>query len=154
VDSLANVVVRDVRDRDGVELGRVVEPHEGTEAGIVAAAERASERMWVEYSDASNVGSRIRATDASGRVRWASLQISFTSPKSVRTKPPISGALQSQEPGIDSVIRSHRVLDVGHHSSQIAHQRIAVYVCECQCVRRDYVRVEFCDETTGFGEWM
>lgn len=71
MNSLANVVVRDVRDRDGVKLGRVVEPHEGTEAGVVAAAQRASERMWVEYSDASNVESRICATDASGRVRWA-----------------------------------------------------------------------------------
>ena len=71
MDSLADVVVRDVRDRDGVKLGRVIERHEGTEAGIVAAAQKASERMWVEYSDASNVESRICATDASGRVRWA-----------------------------------------------------------------------------------
>jgi hypothetical protein len=63
VDSLANVVVRDVRDRDGVKLGRVIEPHEGTEAGIIVAAQKASERMWVEYSDASNVESRICATD-------------------------------------------------------------------------------------------
>ena len=69
--NLTNVVVRDVRDRDGSKLGRVVEPHDGTEAGIVAAAQRASERMWVEYSDASNVESRICATNASGKIRWA-----------------------------------------------------------------------------------
>lgn len=69
--NLANVVVRDVRDRDGLKLGRVVEPHNGTEAGIVAAAQKASDRMWVEYSDASNVESRICATDVSGRIRWA-----------------------------------------------------------------------------------
>jgi len=69
--NLTNVVVRDVRDRDGVKLGRVVQPHDGTEVGIVAAAQKASERMWVEYSDASNVESRICATDSSGRIRWA-----------------------------------------------------------------------------------
>lgn len=69
--NLANVVVRDVRDRDGLKLGRVIETHDGTEAGIVAAAQKASDRMWVEYSDASNVESRICATDGGGKVRWA-----------------------------------------------------------------------------------
>ena len=71
MDNLANVVVRDVRDRDGVKRGRIVEHHGGTEAGIVAAARKASERMWGEYSDASNVESRICATDVSGKIRWA-----------------------------------------------------------------------------------
>jgi hypothetical protein len=71
MDNLASVVVRDVRDRGGMKLGRVVEPHNGTEAGIVAAAQKASERMWIEYSDASNVENRICATDASGKPKWA-----------------------------------------------------------------------------------
>jgi hypothetical protein len=46
VDSLANVVVRDVRDRDGVKIGRVVEPHEGTEDGVIAAAHWTTSR-WM-----------------------------------------------------------------------------------------------------------
>jgi hypothetical protein len=71
MDNLANVVVRDVRDRDGVKLGRIVERHDGTEAGIVSGAQKLSERMFAEYSDACNVESRICATDGSGRVRWA-----------------------------------------------------------------------------------
>jgi hypothetical protein len=71
VDSLANVVVRDVRDRDGVKLGRVVEPYEGTEDGVIAAARAATNRMYAEYSDASNIESRICATDASGKPKWA-----------------------------------------------------------------------------------
>jgi hypothetical protein len=71
VDNLANVVVRDVRDRDGVKLGRIIERHDGTEAGIVSAAQKLSERMFAEYSSASNVGSRICATDTNGKVRWA-----------------------------------------------------------------------------------
>jgi hypothetical protein len=68
---LTNVVVRDVRDRDGFKLGRIVEAHDGSEAGIVAAAQAATERMFAEYSSASNVESRICATDTDGKVRWA-----------------------------------------------------------------------------------
>ena len=68
---LTNVVVRDVRDRDGQKLGRIIEPHNGTVDGMVAAARAASDRMFAEYSDASNVGSRICATDASGNLKWA-----------------------------------------------------------------------------------
>jgi hypothetical protein len=40
-----NVVVRDVRDRDGYKLGRVLEPHDGTETGVIAAARVATDRM-------------------------------------------------------------------------------------------------------------
>ena len=71
MDNLANVVVRDVRDRDGVKLGRIVEPHDGTEAGIMSVAQKLSERMFAEYSDACNVESRICATGADGKVKWA-----------------------------------------------------------------------------------
>lgn len=68
---LTNVVVRDVRDRDGHKLGRLIEPHDGTESGVIAAAQRVSDRMFVEYSDASNIESRLCATDASGKPKWA-----------------------------------------------------------------------------------
>jgi hypothetical protein len=71
MDNLANVVVRDVRDRDGVKLGRIVEPHDGTEVGIIAAARIGTDRMFAEYSTASNIASRICATDADGKVKWA-----------------------------------------------------------------------------------
>jgi hypothetical protein len=71
VSSLRNVVVRDVCDRDGCKLGRLVEPHDGTESGVIAAAQRVSDRMFAEYFDASNIESRICATDASGKPRWA-----------------------------------------------------------------------------------
>jgi hypothetical protein len=59
---LRNVVVRDARDRDGFKLGTVIEPHDGTEAGVIAAARVATDRMYAEYSTASNIGSRICAT--------------------------------------------------------------------------------------------
>ena len=66
-----NVVVRDVRDRDGCKRGRVIEPHDGTEAGVIAAARIATDRMFAEYSTASNIESRICATDSDGKLRWA-----------------------------------------------------------------------------------
>lgn len=68
---LTNVIVRDVRDRDGFKLGRVIEPHDGTEDGVIAAAKAATDRMYAEYSTASNVESRICATDANGKLKWA-----------------------------------------------------------------------------------
>ncbi len=71
VPKLQNAVVRDVRDRDSRELGWVIEPHDGTEAGVIAAAEAATDRMYSEFATASNVESRICATDASGNPRWA-----------------------------------------------------------------------------------
>jgi len=66
-----NIVVRDVRDRNGNKLGTVVEPHDATEAGVIAAAQRATDRMYEEYPEASNIQSRIGATDASGRPNWS-----------------------------------------------------------------------------------
>jgi hypothetical protein len=71
MQKLRNVVVRDVRDRDGLKLGRVIERHDGTEVGIIAAARMATDRMYAEYANASNIGSRICATGADGKVKWA-----------------------------------------------------------------------------------
>ena len=68
---LTNVVVRNVRDRDGNKLGCVIEPHDGTEVGVIVAARVATDRMYAEYSEASNIESRICATDVSGKPKWA-----------------------------------------------------------------------------------
>jgi hypothetical protein len=68
---LCNVVVRDVRDRNGNKIGTVIEHHDGTEAGVITAARRATERMYAEYPEASNIQSRIGATDAAGRLIWS-----------------------------------------------------------------------------------
>jgi hypothetical protein len=68
---LTNIVVRDVRDRDGYKLGRLVEAHDGTESGVIEAARRVSDRMFAEYSDASNIESRMCATDTTGKPKWA-----------------------------------------------------------------------------------
>jgi len=66
-----NIVVRDVRDRNGDKIGTVVEHHDGTEAGVIAAARRATDRMYAEYSEASNIQSRIGATDGTGKPMWS-----------------------------------------------------------------------------------
>jgi len=66
-----SVVIQDVRDRDGYKLGRVVEPHDGTEDGVIAAARAATVRMYAPYPAVSNVQSRICATDDRGRPNWA-----------------------------------------------------------------------------------
>lgn len=65
------LVVRDVRDRNGNRLGLIVEPHDTTESGIIAAAQRATDQMSAEYPEASNIQSRIGATDATGRPKWS-----------------------------------------------------------------------------------
>jgi hypothetical protein len=66
-----NVVVRDVRDAQGNKIGIVLETHDATEAGVIAAAQRATDRMYALYPEASNIESRIAATDANGRPKWA-----------------------------------------------------------------------------------
>jgi len=66
-----NVVIREACDRDGIVLGHLVASHDGTPEGIVAAARRATVRMFDAFVDASNVSSRIIATDATGRPRWS-----------------------------------------------------------------------------------
>jgi hypothetical protein len=66
-----NVVLRDVRDRSGNRLATLVEPHDGTENGVIAAAQRATDRMYAEYPEASNIQSLICATDAAGALKWS-----------------------------------------------------------------------------------
>lgn len=66
-----NVVVRDVRDHNGNKIGTIIEHHDGTEAGIITAARRATDRMYAEYPEASNIQSRIGATDGTGRPMWS-----------------------------------------------------------------------------------
>ena len=66
-----NVVVRDIRDRSGNKIGAVIEHHDGTEAGVITAARRATKRMYAEYPEASNIQSRIGATDGAGRPIWS-----------------------------------------------------------------------------------
>jgi|GEM_PF-5433250 len=45
-----NVVVREVRDQESYILGRILQPHDGTEEGVVAAAQAATDRMYIEFS--------------------------------------------------------------------------------------------------------
>jgi hypothetical protein len=66
-----NVVVRDIRDRNGNKIGTVVEHHNGTEASVIAAARRATDRMYAEYPEASNIQSCIGATDGNGKPMWS-----------------------------------------------------------------------------------
>lgn len=66
-----NVVVRDVRDGNGNKIGTVVEHHNGTEASVIAAARRATDHMYAEYPEASNIQSRIGATDGNGKPMWS-----------------------------------------------------------------------------------
>jgi hypothetical protein len=70
VPKLKNVVVRDVRDRDGYKLGTIIQPHNGTEPGIIAAAQAATDRMYAEFSVWSNIQSRVCATDVTGNPNW------------------------------------------------------------------------------------
>jgi len=66
VPKLNNIVVRDVRERDGRKLGRIIQPHDGTEPGVITAARTATDRMYAEFSASSNIQSRICATDSTG----------------------------------------------------------------------------------------
>jgi hypothetical protein len=66
-----NVVVREVCDAQGKKMALVVEPHDATEAGVIAAAQRATDRMYAEYPEASNIESRIAATDDTGGPKWS-----------------------------------------------------------------------------------
>lgn len=67
--SYRNVVIRQVCDCDGNALGVVVELHDGTPEGIIHAARRATERMFAQYPVASNIQSRILASDSDGLPR-------------------------------------------------------------------------------------
>ena len=76
-----NVVIRDVRGFDGKKLGDIIEPHDGTIAGIRAAANRTHVRLQNEFHKASNSASRIGATDETGRPAWA------VSPNGINVEP-------------------------------------------------------------------
>ena len=65
-----NVVVRNVCDSDGNYISTVIEAHDGTESGIITAAQTATQRMYTEYPAACNVESGIGATDDDGRPKW------------------------------------------------------------------------------------
>jgi len=67
----ANMVIRQVRDRNGNMLGTVMEPYDGTIEGARKAAEAATKRMYDEFPDAGNVASRMGATDENGNPKWA-----------------------------------------------------------------------------------
>jgi len=64
-------VVRDVRDDDGKPLGRITVPYDGTPEGAVKAAREATRQMDEQYPEASNIQSRIGATDKGGAPKWA-----------------------------------------------------------------------------------
>lgn len=66
-----NRVIRQVCDRYGNVLDYVVEGHDGSPEGMIAAAQRVSKQMFDLYEDASNIASQIVATDEHGRPRWS-----------------------------------------------------------------------------------
>lgn len=65
-----NLVIRRACSRHGEVLGHLVEHHNGSHAGMVAAAKRVSRRMFEWYDEASNINSQIVATDEHGLPRW------------------------------------------------------------------------------------
>jgi hypothetical protein len=67
---IRNIVVRDVRDRNGMRLAALAAHHDGTAAGIVSTARRLTDRMYAEFPEASNIESRIAATDNVGKPNW------------------------------------------------------------------------------------
>jgi hypothetical protein len=65
-----NTVFMDVRARDGWRIGVLTAPHDGTRAGIVAAADLLQQRALARFSDHTHAGSRLFATDATGALGW------------------------------------------------------------------------------------
>jgi hypothetical protein len=65
-----NIVVRQACDRDGRLLGYFTSKHDETPAGLIAAAKRASDEMFLAFCEVSNIESAILATDSAGAVRW------------------------------------------------------------------------------------
>ena len=66
-----NLVIREVRDREGVRLGTVMEPYDSTVEGMIEAARVASERMFTVFPDSSNIQSRMCATDDAGKAKFS-----------------------------------------------------------------------------------
>jgi hypothetical protein len=65
-----NLVIRQVCSHYGQVFDHLVERHDGSPEGMIAAADRVSQRMFDLYDDASNIASQIVATDEHGRPRW------------------------------------------------------------------------------------
>jgi N12 class adenine-specific DNA methylase/2'-5' RNA ligase len=66
-----HVVVRDVRDDQSNYLATLTEPYSGTAHSALEAAKKLEARMFEYYPEASNIESRIGATDSEGKPRWA-----------------------------------------------------------------------------------
>lgn len=65
-----NTVSMVVRDNYGQELGRIHEPHDGTDQGMKAAANKLTERAENEFSDWSNMQSTTGASDHTGTPKF------------------------------------------------------------------------------------
>ena len=65
-----NTVVRQACDRCGRVLGHFASAHDGTPEGMVAAARRVSDEMFLAFDEVSNINSAILATDETGAPRW------------------------------------------------------------------------------------
>jgi hypothetical protein len=65
-----NLIIRQVCSRYGEVFDHLVERHDGSPEGMIAAADRVSQRMFELYDDASNIASQIVATDERGLPRW------------------------------------------------------------------------------------
>ncbi len=65
-----NTVVRQACDRRGRVLGHFGSAHDGTPEGMVAAAKRVSDEMFLASGEVSNINSAILATDQTGAPRW------------------------------------------------------------------------------------
>lgn len=65
-----NTVVRQACDRCGRVLGHFASAHDGTPEGMVAAAKRVSDEMFLAFDEVSNINSAILATDERGEPRW------------------------------------------------------------------------------------
>jgi len=68
--SRRNLVIRQVCDRHGQVLDYLTAPHSGSMASIIAAAKQITDQMFLLFNDASNIESRIVATDDYGTPRW------------------------------------------------------------------------------------
>ena len=64
-------VIRDVCDYRGNHIATLTHRYDGSEDIAKAAAEAIDRHMSLYYPEASDVGSRIVATDEAGDVKWA-----------------------------------------------------------------------------------
>ena len=66
-----SMVIRDVCDHHGNHIATLIHRYDGTPDIAAAAAEAIDRHMSLYYPEASDVKSRIVATDETGQVRWA-----------------------------------------------------------------------------------